>query len=50
VREATNDEVKDLREEKVGLKETLAELFMENRVLKKTCSGMARTVYEILGL
>jgi transposase len=50
VRKATTDEVKDLRAEKAALKETLAELFMENRVLKKACSGMGRTVYEILGL
>ena len=35
VREATTDEVKDLRAEKAALKETLAELFMENPVLKK---------------
>ncbi len=39
VREATTDEVKDLRAEKAALKETLAELFMENRVLKKTVLG-----------
>jgi transposase len=35
VREATSDEVKDLRAETAALKETLAELLMENRVLKK---------------
>ena len=39
VREATTDEVKDLRAEKAALKETLAELFMENRVLKKSVLG-----------
>jgi len=39
VREATTDEVKDLRAEKAALKETLAELFMEKRVLKKSVLG-----------
>ena len=39
MREATTDEVKDLRAEKAALKETLAELFMENRVLKKSVLG-----------
>lgn len=39
VREATTDEVKDLRAGKAALKETLAELFMENRVLKKSVLG-----------
>ena len=36
VREATSDEVKHLRKESLALKETLAELLMENRVLKKS--------------
>ena len=36
VREATSDEVKQLRSEATALKETLAELLMENRVLKKS--------------
>ena len=34
-REATADEVKQLRSEATALKETLAELLMENRLLKK---------------
>jgi len=34
-REATSDEVKVLRKESSELKETLAELLMENRLLKK---------------
>ena len=34
-REATSDEVKNLRGETRALKETLAELLMENRLLKK---------------
>ena len=36
VREATSDEVKDLRQEALGLKEVVAELLMENRLLKKS--------------
>jgi transposase len=47
VREATTDEVKSLRSEASALKETLAELLMENRLLKKACSGMGTTTYEI---
>ena len=39
VREATSDEVKQLRTEASALKETLAELLMENRVLKKSVIG-----------
>jgi transposase len=39
VREATSDEVKQLRTEATALKETLAELLMENRVLKKSVIG-----------
>lgn len=38
-REATSDEVKDLRAETSALKETLAELLMENRLLKKSVLG-----------
>ncbi len=49
-REATSDEVKQLRCEATVLKETLAELLMENRLLKKSVIGMGRTVYEIFGL
>ena len=39
VREATSDEVKNLRAESSALKETLAELLMENRLLKKSMIG-----------
>jgi len=39
VREATSDEVKNLRAESVVLKETVAELLMENRLLKKSMTG-----------
>ena len=38
-REATSDEVKQLRSEATDLKETLAELVMENRLLKKSVIG-----------
>ena len=38
-REATSDEVKQLRSEATALKETLAELLMENCLLKKSVSG-----------
>jgi len=38
-REATSDEVKQLRSEATSLKETLAELLMENRLLKKSVTG-----------
>ena len=38
-REATSDEVKQLRGEASALKETLAELLMENRLLKKSATG-----------
>ena len=39
VREATSDEVKDLRAESAALKEALAEAVMENRLLKKSVIG-----------
>ena len=39
VREATSDEVNDLRRQSAELKETLAEVVMENRVLKKSVLG-----------
>ena len=39
-REATSDEVKQLRTEASALKETLAELLMENRLLKKSVTGV----------
>ena len=38
-REATSEEVKKLRAESTALKETLAELLMENRLLKKSVLG-----------
>ena len=38
-REATSDEVKNLRAESTVLKETVAELLMENRLLKKSMTG-----------
>ena len=39
VREATSDEVKELRAEASALKETLGEMVMENRLLKKSVLG-----------
>ena len=39
VREATSDKVKGLRSENQALKETLAELMLENRLLKKSMIG-----------
>ena len=38
-REATSSEVKELRAESSALKETLGELLMENRLLKKSVHG-----------
>ena len=38
-REATSDEVKDLRREAAALKEVVADLTLENRLLKKSMSG-----------
>src|SRR6187397_519968 len=38
-REATSDEVKELRAEARQLKETLAEVLIENRLLKKSVLG-----------
>ena len=38
-REVTTDEVKDLRQEALGLKEAVAELLIENRLLKKSVLG-----------
>lgn len=38
-REATSSEVKDLRSEALVLKEALAELMLENRLLKKSMIG-----------
>ena len=39
VREATSDEVKELRVKASALKETLGEMVMENRLLKKSVLG-----------
>ena len=39
VREATSDEVKELRAKAAALKETLGEVVMENRLLKKSVLG-----------
>jgi transposase len=39
VREATSDEVKDLRSENSDLKEVVAELTLTNRLLKKSVMG-----------
>ncbi len=50
VREAMSDEVKSLRSQASQLKEMLAEVMIENGLLKKVWSGMGRTVYEIYGL
>jgi transposase len=38
-REATSDEVNDLRAERGQLKELLADLLLENRLLKKSVLG-----------
>src|SRR6478609_8525960 len=38
-REATSDEVNDLRREAMALKEVVADLTLENRVLKKSVTG-----------
>ena len=46
-REATSEKVKYLRQEALGLKEVVAELLMENRLLKKACSGMGKTIHEV---
>ena len=39
-RAATSDEVKDLRRETTALKEAVAELTLENRLLKKSAIGV----------
>jgi transposase len=46
-RQATSSEVTDLRRETQSLKELVAELSLENRLLKKACSGLGTTTYEI---
>jgi transposase len=38
-RAATSDEVKDLRREAIALKEVVADLTLENRLLKKNMTG-----------
>lgn len=40
MREANTDEVKALRGENSALKETVAELLLQNRVLKKSTTGL----------
>jgi transposase len=47
-REATSDEVKELKAEARQLKETLAEVLIENRLLKKSVLG--RTLHEVLSI
>ena len=46
-RAATSDEVRDLRREASALKEVVAELTLENRLLKKARLGLGRTAHEI---
>jgi transposase len=46
-RAATSGEVKDLRREAAALKEVVADLTLENRLLKKAGEGMGRTRHEI---
>ena len=46
-RAATSDEVKELRREASALKEVVAELTLENRLLKKSAIGAGRTAHEI---
>src|SRR5215218_904929 len=46
-RAATPQEVKDLRREASALKEVVAELVLENRLLKKARSGLGRPRHEI---
>ena len=40
MREANTSEVKELRNENSQLKETLAELLLDNRLLKKSATGL----------
>ena len=40
LREATTDEVKDLKDENTDLKQLVAELSLKNRVLKKSLKGL----------
>ena len=45
VREATSDEVKGLRREAVALKEVVAELTLDNRLLKKSMIGDGASLF-----
>ena len=49
VREATSDEVKQLRSEAAAMKEALAEQLMENRLLKKSVIWDVRTICDVFG-
>ena len=46
-RAATSDEVKELRREASALKEVVAELTLENRLLKKSVTADGRTPHEV---
>ena len=46
-RQATSMEVKDLRAEALALKEVVADLTLENRLLKKTRAGLGASTHEI---
>jgi transposase len=46
-REATSDDVKGLRAEAHQLKELLADLLLENRLLKKAYSAMGSPIHEV---
>src|SRR5580692_738374 len=48
-REATSDEVKGLRAQARQLKELMAELMLENRLLKKACWRMGSPIPEVRG-
>lgn len=48
-RQASSGEVKDLRREMSGLKELVADLALENRLLKKVRSRMGETPNEVPG-
>src|SRR5215472_2194376 len=48
-REATSDEVKGLRAETHQLKELLAELMVENQLLKKSGRAMGSPIHEVRG-
>ena len=49
-RKASHNDVSELRKESAQLKAALAEMMLENRLLKKMCSGLGRMLYEIFGL